>query len=450
LDRKFDEVWLDLSPDYRILVFTVAAVVTTALVFGLAPAIRATRVDIAPGLKENAQALTRSGPLSLGKVLIAGQAALSLLLLGGSGLFLHTLWNLYDQDVGFSRDRLLLFRLDANQFRLGPAQTGPLFDSVMRSIAGIPGVRSVASMSHIPIGGWRNSTALSSAETEWRPMEVLMNTVSPGYTDTLGMPILAGRGFTPGDLISAETVAVLNESAARALCGTHIAVGQTLKRQWSDRVIPVQVIGIVRDAKFESLRKPMEPTVFFLYPPTYPFAGRAFAVRTAGDPLALVHAIRGAIAGINRDLVMMDVNTQVGLMQESLHRERLFATLLTVFGAFALLLAAIGLHGVTAYSTARRTAEIGLRMALGAARGSVIWLVLHQVLRPVVLGILAGLAATWIATQWIETLLFGVKRLDPLSMAAAFMLLIAVALAAAIVPAWRAARVDPVTALRAE
>jgi predicted permease len=450
LGRQFDEVWLDLSPDYRILTFTLAAVVMTALVFGLTPAIRATRVDIAPGLKGSTQTLARGGPLGLGKVLIAGQAALSLVLLAGSGLFLRTLWNLYDQDVGFRRDRLLLFRLDAGQFRLESPQTGPLFDSVLRSMAGIPGVRSVASMSHIPVGGWRNSTVLYSADTDWRPIDLLMNTVSPGYFDTLGMPILAGRGFTPGDLGSAQTLAVLNESAAHALCGNHIAVGQILKRQWSNSLTPVEVIGVVRDAKFASLREPMQPTVFFLYPSTYPFTGRAFAVRTASDPLPLLGAIRGAIANINRDLVMLDVNTQIGLMQESLYRERLFATLLTAFGVFALLLAAIGLHGVTAYSTARRTAEIGLRMALGAGRANVIGLVVRQVLRPVIIGSVVGLIAASMATRWIESMLFGVNRLDPGSMAAAFTVLIGVAVTAALVPAWRAAKVDPVTALRAD
>jgi ABC-type antimicrobial peptide transport system permease subunit len=173
-------------------------------------------------------------------------------------------------------------------------------------------------------------------------------------------------------------------------------------------------------------------------------------VRTVGDPLAMAGPLRRAISAMNSGVMMTDVKTQTGMIEESLHQERLFAALLTLFAGFALLLAAIGLHGVTAYSTARRTGEIGLRMALGAGRGQIVALVLRQVLRPVAAGTVIGLVASWVGTRWIESMLFGVKRLDPLTLLTAFLILTAVALAAAFVPAWRAARIDPMTALRAE
>jgi predicted permease len=446
----FDAVWLDFSPDLRILGFTLLAAVLTGVLFGLAPAWQATRVDISLGLKDNTRGATRRSAFRLGKLLIAGQAALSLVLLGGSGLFLRTLGNLYGQDGGFARDHLLVFHLDFDRHAFKPELAGPVFDSIQRSIAATPGVRAVASMSHPLIGGWRNSTALSSAETEWRPVETLMNTVTPEFFDTMRMPILAGRTFSPGDAAPVRPVVILNQTAARQLCGDRPAIGRILLRHAPPKPFDVEVVGVVRDAKFESMRKVVEPTVFVPFQTSYPFTGRAVAVRTTGDPLAMAGPLRRAISAMNSGVMMTDVKTQTGMIEESLHQERLFAALLTLFAGFALLLAAIGLHGVTAYSTARRTGEIGLRMALGAGRPQVLALVLRQVLRPVAAGAVVGFAASWVATRWIESMLFGVKRLDPLTLLTAFLILTAVALAAAFVPAWRAARIDPMTALRAE
>jgi predicted permease len=446
----FDAVWLDFSPDLRILGFTLLATALTGVLFGLAPAWQATRVDIAPGLRDNIRGATRRSACGLGKALIAGQAALSLVLLAGSGLFLRTLGNLYSLDGGFARDHLLVFRLDFDGHAFKPELAGPVFESIPRSIAATPGVRAVASMSHPLISGWRNSTALSSAETEWRPVETLMNTVTPEFFDTMRMPILAGRTFSAGDAVSVQPVVILNQTAARQFCGDRPAIGRILRRGAAGRTFDVEVVGVVRDAKFESMRSVIEPTVFVPFQSAYPFTRRAFAVRTTGDPRAMAGPVRRAIWAMNSDAMMTDVKTQTDMIEESFHQERLFAALLTLFGGFALLLAAIGLHGVTAYSTARRTGEIGLRMALGAGRPQVLALVLRQVLRPVAAGAVVGFAASWVATRWIESMLFGVKRLDLPTFVGALSLLVAVALAAAFVPAWRAARIDPMTALRAE
>jgi len=449
-DPAFDTVWLDLSPDLRILGFTLLAAVLTGVLFGLAPALQATRVDIAPSLKDNTRGATRRSAFRVGKLLIASQAALSLVLLAGSGLFLRTLGNLYSLDGGFARDHLLVFRLDFGQRGFKPERAGPIFDSILQSIAATPGVRSAAAMSHPLIGGWNSSTELSSVETDWQPLGVSMNTVTPEFFETMRMPILAGRTFSPLDTASTRPAVILNQSAARQLCGGRPAIGRVLRRGAGGKVIEVEVVGVAGDAKFNNLRRAIEPTVFVPFDHSYQFTQRAFAVRTVGDPLALVGPVRRAISVINPDVAMTDVKTQTRLIDESLHQERLFATLLTRFAGFALLLAAIGLHGVTAYSTARRTGEIGLRMALGAGRSQVLALVLRQVLRPVAAGTVVGFVASWTATRWVESLLFGVKRLDVVSFAGAFLLLAAVALAAAFVPAWRAARTDPMTALRAE
>lgn len=451
LTVTYDNVALNLSPDIRVLGFTLLASILTGVLFGLSPALRAARVDIAPNLKQNQRNSTRLTSFRLGNLLITAQVTLSLVLLVGSGLFLRTLANLNRMDAGFDRDNLLLFRLDLGQLGYKAEQVGPPYDRVLESIRATPGVTSAAAMSHPLISGWHNGTRLSSPETEWRPIDVWMNTVSPDFFETLGIPLVAGRSFSPRDTESAPRVAILNQAAAHRLFGGRPAVGQILRRHAGGGTFQVEVVGVAGDAKYDSLRKGIEPTVFIPYRQDLSlFTRRAFAVRTSVDPPTMIGPIRQVISVIDRDLVMMDVKTQARLVEESLHQERLFATLLTSFGCFALLLAAVGLHGVTAYSTARRTAEIGLRMALGAERNQMLGLILRQALRPVAIGAALGFAASWAASRWIESLLFGVQRMDPPTFAVVFFLLIAVALAAAFVPASRAAHVDPMTALRAE
>lgn len=451
LTATYDYVALDLSPDGRVLGFTLVASVLTGVLFGLGPAWHATRLDIASGTRQNLHSSRPSGGFALGKMLIAVQVALSLVLLAGSGLLLRTLLNLYHMDAGFARGNLLVFRLDLGQLGTKADQAGPLYNSILESIRGTPGVMSAATMSHPLISGWHNGTVLASARSGWQPVDVKLNTVSPEFFETLGIPLVGGRALSPHDTGSAPRAVVLNQSAARRLFGERPAVGQILRRHASGETFQVEVVGVARDAKYDSLREAVEPTVFIPYPQDADVTTkRAFAVRTSGDPLAMAGPIRQAISAVRRDLVVMDMKTQVRLIEDSLHQERLFASLLTLFGFFALLLASIGLHGVTAYSTARRTAEIGLRAALGAGRRQLLGLMMRQMLQPVAVGAVAGLAASWVASRWIESMLFGVERLDPLTVVTVSLLLFAVAVAASFVPAWRAAKVDPMTALRAE
>jgi len=446
----FSSAWLDLSPDLRIFGFTLLATVSTAALFGLTPAWQATGVDIASSLKDAPHHTSRRGAFRLGKMLIAGQTALSLILLGGSGLFLRTLRNLYHLDAGFDRGHLLLFRLDLRQFGRQPEQADQEFERILEAIQNVPGVRSAAAMSHLLIGGWNNSTELSSPRTNWQPVDTSLNFVTRDFFTTMRMPLVAGRTFQPSNAASTAPEVVINQSAARELFGGRPAVGQIIHQHTGNPIIDVQVAGVARDAKFNDLRREIGPTVFVPFASSYRFLSRAFAVRTSGDPLTIAGPIRRVIAAINKDLPMTDVKTQTALIDESLHQERLFAALLTLFGGFALLLAAIGLHGVTAYTTARRTSEIGIRVALGAQKGQVLSLVLRQVLWPVAVGAIAGLLVSRFATRWIESFLFGVKRLDTATFLAACCVLILVALAAAFGPAWRAARLDPMKALRAE
>ncbi|MGD0497141.1 MAG: ABC transporter permease [Bryobacteraceae bacterium] len=457
LTATYERVSLNLEPDLRVLGFAMLVSVASAVLFGLVPALKASRTDIAPNLKEGAQT-SRShrsawaGGLLTGRAMIAVQVALSVLLLAGSGLLLRTLNNLARVDVGFSRDNVLTFRLDAGELGYGAEQVGALYDRVLESVRSTPGVVSATALSHPLIGGWHTGTDLSSPALEnGRPINVWMNTVSPEFFQTMGMSIVEGRPLDAQDTDSSAKVIVMNQSAAHRFFGERPAVGQVLLRHEGKRSFQVEVVGVVRDAKYDSLRKAPVPTVFVPWAQAHnPFTGRAFAVRTAGDPAAMAGAVRQAIFRTNRDLVMTDVKTQKRLIEESLYQERLYALLLTLFGVFALVLAAIGLNGVTAYSTARRTPELGLRMALGARRNQILALLLRQVLTAVALGMAAGVVATWGASRWIASLLFGVKPVDPVSIALVLLLLAAVASVAAFIPAWRATRFDPMAALRAE
>lgn len=450
-------VALDLAPDLTVLAFTTLVSVASAVLFGLVPALKASRAEIAPNLKQSGQTAgaRRSAGwrgAAMGRGMIALQVALSVVLLAGAGLLLRTLDNLARVDAGFVRDRVLTFRLDAGELGYRVAQAGPLYDRVLESIRAVPGVVSAAMLSHPLIGGWHNGTDVSSPDIEnGRPINLWMNTVSPDFFQTMGMPIVEGRALWRDDTAAAPNVVVLNQAAARRLFGDRPAVGQVLWRDDGTAPWQVQVVGVARDAKYDSLRTAPPPTVFVPYAQDHrPWTGMAFAVRTAGDPAAMAGPVRQAIARVNRDLNMTDVKTQRRLIEDSLYEERLYALLLTLFGLFALVLAAIGLNGVTAYATSRRTSEFGLRMALGAQRGQILRLILGQVLAAVIFGMAVGVGAIWAASRWIASMLFGVQRMDPVSIIFVLLLLAAVASGAAFIPAWRAARFDPMTALRAE
>jgi len=450
-------VALDLAPDLTVLAFTTLVSVASAVLFGLVPALKASRAEIAPNLKQSGQTAgaRRSAGWRgavMGRGMIALQVALSVVLLAGAGLLLRTLDNLARVDTGFVRDRVLTFRLDAGELGYRVAQAGPLYDRVLESIRAVPGVVSAALLSHPLIGGWHNGTDVSSPDIEnGRLINLWMNTVSPEFFQTMGMPIVEGRALWRDDTAAAPNVVVLNQVAARRLFGDRPAIGQVLWRDDGKVRWQVQVAGVARDAKYDSLRKGPVPTVFVPYAQDHrPFTGMAFAVRTAGDPAAMAVPVRQAITRVNRDLNMNDVKTQRRLIEDSLYEERLYALLLTLFGLFALVLAAIGLNGVTAYATSRRTAEFGLRMALGARRGQILRLILGQVLAAVIFGMAVGVGAIWAASRWIASMLFGVQRVDPVSIIFVLLLLAAVASGAAFIPAWRAARFDPMAALRAE
>jgi predicted permease len=437
---------VDLRLDWRALVFTAAISAMTGLLFGLAPALRATRIELTPMLKETpGAALSLRSRLS--KALVVAQVAMSLVLLTGAGLFAQTLRNLNRLDAGFDRENLLLFTVNP---RYEESRRASLYQQLTERIAALPGVRSVSS-SGFPVLAF-SYTGESISVPGYTPradeeMQVRSAAVAPNFLATMGIPLLQGREFTPQDNRQAPSVAVVNQALVARFFPNQNPLGQRIIVDGTE----MQIVGVARDAKYGSIREAIVPVVYlpYLQRPALP-SEVSFVARTVGDPMASVAAIRQAVRSIDPNLPLFNVRTQSELIALGFRRERLFATMSSFFGLLALALVSIGLYGVMSYTVARRTHEIGIRMALGAQSGNVLRMVMGESLLLVLIGSAIGLAAALTATRLIAGMLFGVTPSDPLTLALATLLLLAVAALAGWLPARRAARVDPMVALRQE
>ncbi len=440
-----NEFAVDLRLDWRALGFTAAISVLTGLLFGLAPALRATRIELAPMLKETPGA-GAAPRLSLGKALLVAQVAMSLALLTGAGLFAQTLRNLNRIDAGFARENLLIFSVNP---RDEAARRASLYQQLTERLAALPGVRAVSS-SRYPLLAFRyTGEEVSVPGYTPRPdedMNVRTAEVAPNFLATMGIPLLLGREFTPQDNQPAPNVAVVSQALTTRFFPTQNPLGQHI----SVGGIAMQIIGVARDTKYGGIREAITPVVYLPYLQNRPAppAEMSFAVRTVGDPHAAIAAMRQALQSIDRNLPLFGVRTQSELIARSFARERLFATLSSFFGLLALALVCIGLYGVMSYNVARRTHELGIRMALGATGGAVLRMALGEALWLVLTGLALGLVAALTATRWLAHLLYGVTPADPLTIGLATLLLLAVAMLAGYLPARRAARVDPLVALR--
>jgi len=457
---------LSVSPDPRVLGFTIAVSVATGILFGLSPALRSTRVDLTPALKESAGLLPgattsrRSPRLGLGKTLIVAQVALSLLLLVGAGLFVRTLNNLENVHAGFNQRNLLLFGIDPTQVGYQDQRLAGFYQELTRRIEALPGVRSV-SMSAMTlvgggawIGGFHIPGHKPKADQGVRPqsqeMEAYVNRVGPKFFETVGIPLLAGRGIADGDTATAPKVAVVNKEFARKFLDGGNPVGQHFGFGDAKDAADIEIVGMAADAKYSDLRKDVPATI---YAPCFQFkwlGGVHFEVRTAGDPLQLAPSVRHVAQSMDPNLALYDVRSQVEQINMTLFQERLFARLTSFFGILAALLASIGVYGVMAFAAGKRTREIGIRMALGADRGSILAMVLRETVVLLAIGIVAGIVMALEASRLISTLLFGLKPTDPLTIALAALLMAGAAALAGYVPARRASRVDPMVALRYE
>src|SRR5262245_58768803 len=448
---------LNVTLDARVLTFAAAASLLACILFGLAPAWRATAVDLTPALKDCSRSAEGGARLTAGKSLVVMQVALSLSLLIISGLFVRSLGKLYALDAGFKKENVLLVSTDARMIGYQGKQIAALHQRLLERFKTIPGVRS-ASLGGGLFGEGGSMLNQGALHIHGRPASPpgqggartneFVNGVGAEYFETAGMTILRGRSFTAPDIDreSGQKVRIVNETFARYYFGEADPIGQRFGPT-AEKSGEFEIVGVVKDARTGSLRKPPRPGI---YSPTFGQGGTTFQLRTAAEPTRIIAAVRQAAREIDSNLPLFNLKTLAALVDESLAQERLISTLSSFFGLLSLLLAAIGLYGILAYSVSRRTREIGIRIALGAHPGAVLRMVLRQGLILTLLGGGIGLAASLGATRLLASQLFDVTPTDPVTFVVAPILLLTVALLAGLVPARRATNVDPLIAIRQE
>jgi len=449
--------------NWHVLVLTIGLSVLVGILFGLVPASQATRVDVSSTLKETRMPgiggrIHATFPmLSLGRVLGIAQIALSLLLLVAAGLFVRTLSNLQSIQLGFNRENVLLFTLDAKAAGHEARNLEILYGDIRDRVAALPGVRN-ASFSQFPLvsGGMILIPAVIPGLPPPPPgpagfagpppnMPGVL-AVGPSFFSTMQIPLVAGREFDKRDEAGSARVAVVNERFIK-LFGVTNPVGRMMKM--SNRSI--EIVGVSKDARFNSLKDEYRPMVYMPYTQSIrPLAEMSYEVRTSGNPLGYASTVRQMVRQVDPRIPFSAVKTQAEQIDETINQEITFARLCTVFAVLALAIACVGIYGTMAYSVARRTGEIGIRMALGAQRSGVVWMVLREVLGLGVVGLAIGLPVALGFSRYLSSLLFGIRPNDPLALGTAVIILFAAAAAAAYVPARRAAKIDPMLALRHE
>ncbi|MFL6215597.1 MAG: ABC transporter permease [Blastocatellia bacterium] len=444
----------------RVLGFTMLLSLVTGVLFGLAPAWRSTRVDLTPSLKESGRSSSAAARSWLSKSLIVAQVAVSLLLLVGAGLLLRTLVNLQKIEAGFNQQNLLLFSVDPGLIGYKDERLATLYKNLSEHIEAVPGVRDVT-FSRVPLLAQSSSSSSIVLPGANEPPDSTDRTYSSPYVHhvrenffaAMGIPLLAGRGFTTHDDTQAPKVVVVNQTFAERYFPGDDPIG---KRFSFDRQKPaeIEIVGLARDAKYARQRDETPPTIYIPWQQDMrSVSSVTFEVRTVGEPTAITAAVRQAVADVESNLPLNGVRTQLEQSEQTLGQERLFAKMLTLFGLLAQQLAAIGLYGVMAYGVSQRTHEIGIRMALGASSNDVLKMILRQGMALTFVGIALGIAGAYVLIRYLESLtsmLYGVKATDPLTFATVAVLLSGVALVACYIPARRATKVDPMVALRYE
>ncbi len=458
------DLTISATPDFRILGFTFAVMLATAILFGLAPALESSRPEIAETLKDQAGSVVGSGNVGLRKLLVTAQVTLSLLLLIGAGLFLRTLTNLRGLGPGFPAERLVGFNLNPSLNGYSSDRAKIFYQHLIDEIGSLSGVRSVglASMRILEDDEWDSSMTVEgyTAKPGQNP-EPYMNSISPNYFATLGVPIFEGRDFTVKDVTNVKhgpdpdnwspTTIIINESfakkyfAGRNPIGLHTGFGSDPGTKTD-----MEVVGVVKDIKYTNLRDEIPVQAFIPYLAERHVGGMTVYVRTNLDPKQLMSIVRRRLRALDPNIPIYGMRTTEEQIDLSLRSERLVASLSSVFGLLATLLAVIGLYGVMAFSVARRTREIGIRMALGAIQGNVIWMVMREVLFLVAIGVVVGLPAAVGLSRLVRNQLYGLAPHDPTTLLLSTLMLVSVACLAGFMPALRASRVDPTLALRYE
>jgi putative ABC transport system permease protein len=451
-----DKVSLNLSLDGRVLVFTAGAAILTGLLFGALPAFRATRLTLTEAMKgAPSRQIKGDTKFRAGRWMVAAQLAISLVLVATTGLFLRTFANLVNLDMGFDRHNVLLVKMDLHNAAQTGAQLAATREEMLRRVRALPGVISASESMVTPLSGgsWDDFIVVDGPHAPTGDdRDVYLNYVTPDYFATLRSRMIEGRDFGEEDNASAPQVAIVNQALARKFYPDADPVGKTFRQYETATVLgkPSMIIGLTDDAKYDTLREDASPTAYF---PLAQIKGSlelaTMEIRTASRPSQLAKTAAETILAVNKSAAIQ-FTTLAQQVDDSLTQERLLATLSGFFGALALLLATIGFYGVLAYLLLQRRKEIGIRMAMGAQRGAILWLVMRDVAMLLLAGTAAGVGITWAATRFVQSLLFGLEARDPATIAGSAALLAAVALVACYIPARRAMRVDPMVALRYE
>jgi macrolide transport system ATP-binding/permease protein len=442
--------------NWHVLSLALALSMLTGVAFGLAPALQATRVDLVTAMKE-----TRAGGsvahshwrFRLGHVLIVGQIAMSLLMLVAAGLFVRTLSNLQSIDVGFNRENLLIFNLNARQAGRPIKEIADLYASLLQQFKAIPGVRqaSLANQSFISAGFGLNHHIPGKAMNPADRMLI----VGPDYFKTMQIPIVAGREIGESDLPISQPVAMISEYFAKVNfqgenpIGKHVVLRGQRDRKEAER--DMEIVGVAKDAKYGGITDRLRPVLYIPYNQGYPEPEEVFfQLRTAGDPLAFINTVREIVRRVDSRMPVGGVETESAAIEHTINQEIVFARLCTGFALLALVIACVGLYGIVSYSVAQRTEEIGIRMALGAQRGRLLTMILRQVGILTALGLAIGLLGSLAASRLVKTFLFGMRPNDPLTIVGAALTLVVAAVLACYAPARRASTIDPMVALRHE
>jgi predicted permease len=454
LSTSRNTVSLDLSLDMTVLAFTVAVAMATGVLFGLAPAWRSSRVNPQAAMKAGGRGVAEGhSRFSIAKALVTAQIALSLVLVVSAGLLLGSFTKLANLDPGFRPAGVLVVTVDARNASTDEARRGELYQRMLERARALPGVTSASIADLTPISGssWNDEIYVDGLTLKsGRDALVYFNRVSDRHFTTMGTALVAGRDFGAQDTPESPQVAIVNDAMAKKFFAGS-AIGKHFRIKEGDALQPlVEIVGVVKDAKYKDLREETLPTAYYAATQiAKPGSFISFVLRGDGSALALTNGFKSVAAEADPRLSLRFVSLEEQLAT-SLTRERLLATLSGFFGALALLLATIGLYGIMSYNVARRRSEIGVRIALGAARPRVVRMVLGEVGRMVVIGLAIGGVAAAASTRLMKTLLYGLSPSDPTTLAASGAVLLVVALAAGLVPALRASRLDPMDALREE
>jgi len=443
--------------NWHVLAVAVALSLLTGILFGLAPAMQSTRVDVISAMKE-----TRAGQpigrrsfwrVNLSHSLIVGQIAVSLLMLIAAGLFVRTLKNLQSVDVGFNRENILLFNLNARQAGRRPEEIAGLYGDLLNQFRNIPGVREASLSNQSLIGaGFALSHSIPGKKTN--PTNRML-VVGPSYFKTMEIPLVAGREFDERDLPGSQPVAVISEQFAKLNFGNENPIGQHIilsgQFRHPEASRDMLIVGIATNARYGGLKRTVPPVLYMPYNQGFPQPeDMVFELRTAGDPLAYVNTVREIVRRMDTRVPLANIKTQAAEIDQTINQEIVFAELCTAFAILALIISCVGLYGTVSYNVARRTGEIGIRMALGAPRARVVRMILAQVFVLAAIGLAIGVPAALGSSKLVASFLFGMKPNDPLAITGAALILLAAAVLAGYAPARRASRIDPMVALRHE